>query len=62
MSAASAQITTTTRLAAARSGTAHLESAQPEVPQDPSAADGPLREAALERPHTVANPRRVRVR
>ena len=64
MSAAPAQITTT-RYATARtahSGTAHPESTQPDVSQGPSAADGRPREAALGRPHTVANPRRIRVR
>lgn len=39
-----------------------VDPAQAGAPQDPLAADGRLREAALERPHTVANPRRVRVR
>jgi hypothetical protein len=61
-----AQITATrimtTQPAAALSGTAHPESAQTVLSQDPLAADGRLREAALERPNAVANPRRVRVR
>lgn len=41
--------------------TARPGAAQSEAPHDPLAAEGRLREATLERPHTVANPRRVRV-
>ncbi|HEU5333792.1 MAG TPA: hypothetical protein VFU73_13525 [Actinocrinis sp.] len=54
--------TTTTQPAAARSGAAGPEPAPPDASQDPPAADSRLRATALEQPHTVANPRRVRVR
>jgi hypothetical protein len=34
----------------------------PELPEGPVASDDRLREATLQRPDTVANPRRIRLR